>query len=599
MNKDNLTYQKNQSSRSQKILSTPKSCKILFQKFLFPVRSNKKPTVEKDVETWKHTEKDKKILVRSVEKLICGIDCGQAGLCVIDIDIYKKAFKENKKAQAILVWCLKNCLFRYQTPSGGWHFWLKGSVKTQNELFGCIDIKSVGGYVVVWDTPYQLINYDDYDDFYSNLPSTDLIPKNLLTEHKQNKIIQFGEGKNNKAIAQVTGYCANKNNIDIDARALATMINANKHRANWDAYGCAKDFLNTRYNKFYKPIIINDKDQQQKEIQTLINWGVAKVEYKRPKEFLPGIIPNAFSIWMSDTGLGKTTTIINIFTINWLTNTLPGTKITGNGKPFLYHGPENYIGLIQKRVKDAGGNLNTIEYFIDNRNRPMDVKKRLLNEGIINAIQSKQHGGIVIDRLYETLDDINKDTAKYLDPIREASMEYEVPVIGMCSQKKQKQHQTIIDQVKGDSNIAQTARAVVYLHEGKQLKQRVLVVPKNNLTGDLSKGFLTSMDTDDSPIHFEPIHGHYKSLLEQYAMGFAGMNTIPKKSDRAELIDLIKDRFEELGGDWKWSMNDFKVFLNSNTQKEWNKVGRTRLLKACGLMCNIPKNGTNYFLVKR
>ena len=341
------------------------------------------------------------------------------------------------------------------------------------------------------------------------------------------------------------------------------------------------------------------KDQQQKEIQTLINWGVAKVEYKRPKEFLPGIIPNAFSIWMSDTGLGKTTTIINIFTINWLTNTLPGTTLKGNGKPFLYHGPENYIGLIQKRVKDAGGNLNTIEYFIDNRNRPMDVKKRLLNEGIINAIQSKQHGGIVIDRLYETLDDINKDTAKYLDPIREASMEYEVPVIGMCSQKKQKQHQTIIDQVKGDSNIAQTARAVVYLHEGKQLKQRVLVVPKNNLTGDLSKGFLTSMDTDDSPIHFEPIHGHYKSLLEQYAMGFAGMNTIPKKSDRAELIDLIKDRFEELGGDWKWSMNDFKVFLNSNTQKEWNKVGRTRLLKACGLMCDIPKNGTNYFLVKR
>ena len=48
-----------------------------------------------------------------------------------------------------------------------------------------------------------------------------------------------------------------------------------------------------------------DKQQKTNPSDYQIICGPAKSEYPKPKELIPGIIPLAFSVWMSDTGLGR------------------------------------------------------------------------------------------------------------------------------------------------------------------------------------------------------------------------------------------------------------------------------------------------------
>ena len=105
---------------------TPQSAKDLFKDFLFPCDLKKIPDLEKG-KSWSVWAKDNsekwikntKKVIRSITSRLCGLDCGQANLVVVDIDQYKEDFKQSKEAQAFLKECLKRSQFVVKTPPRG------------------------------------------------------------------------------------------------------------------------------------------------------------------------------------------------------------------------------------------------------------------------------------------------------------------------------------------------------------------------------------------------------------------------------------------------------------------------------------------------
>lgn len=575
----------------QNLKTTPPNAKELFKAFLFPCRDDKSPALKKG-ESWEKDNPEKKPVVRSTDKPLCGLDCAEAGLVVVDIDTYKPEFKQSKPAQAFFAQCLKKSQFRYKTPRGGWHFFFKGRIKSRAPFPG-VEIKSVGGYVCMYAHPAELAGYETWEDFYHDLP------KWTFTEwgEKQSKHREFGPGKNNRAIPQRAGKAGANQSAKQAIKDLWEMFKKNQGRKEFNFIKHGEDYLKNYEKSFFiktPPENLNSSkpagEITEKKKKQIIQWVTAPKIQNTAKWLLPGFIPfGAYSVWAGPTGKGRTTTLVNILTLNALGKKLPGTDQKGDKRPFLYHGPENALSIIQKRVKDTGGVLSRDIEFLQMTDKSgkklpeMQIPQNSLSPAFLEAIFSRKFSAVVCDPMYLLLKDQNKGSAGVLMPLVQACLQTkDTAFIGVCHLKKAISDQEVIHHIRGDSDIVTLSRAVVYMREGKEKTKRVIVPLKNSLTGDLDTGFVTTMADNDSPLSFQHYTDNNFAILKEHAKPFSSFTDAPKDTARASLIADIKVKY--IGyGPGKWKTKDFKKWLEGHTKRPWNDMSRTRLMKEVGV----------------
>ena len=583
---------------------TPQSAKELFQDFLFPCHGNKTPDIQKG-QSWLFNPK-KAPPIRSIDKPLCGLDCGEAGLVVVDIDAYKEDFKNSKEAQDFLKECLKQSKFRYKTPRGGWHCFFKGHSKSFAPFPG-VEIKASGGYVVLYDHPAKLTNYENWQDFYKDLPEFNF--KEWGIKRKEHR--EFGPGKNNLAIPQRAWKAGAKASITKATKDIIEMFSKNQGRE-WDKQKHVADYLDN-LQKSWTPIpsqpfispFLNDEEYsktfQNQDQDQPISIVTSKPDTKEVKWLVPGLIPFSFySVWAGPTGKGRTTTLLNLLTLNAIGAKIPGTdNKKGDKRPFLYHGPENSLNIIQKRVIDAGGSLKDIHFFKQPDLPPMFISHKNLLKEFIKAIESKKFSAVVADTLYLLFKDQNKNAGDVLMPIIKALKTTETAFIGVCHLKKNIQDQEIIHHIRGDSDIVTYARSVVYLREGKEKTQRVIVPLKNSLSGDLDCGFVTTMANNDSPISFEHHEDDNFKILKEYGKPFSSFTEPAKNSKEDNLISDVLAVFKTTG---QWKTKDFYNWLhkkngNKKTTDDAKRKAGQRIMKKAGLKSEQNSSG-EWFLTE-
>ena len=569
--------------------TTPEDAKNLFYPFLFPCSQRKLPSV-KAGSSWEHENKENKPVFRGIDSPLCGLDCGQAGLVVADCDAYKKEFQKSKEAVAFFQECKKKTKFCYQTPSGGWHFFFKQPEKTVGcpRPFPGVEIKGIGGYVCLYQHPAPLGGFEDWGSFYNDLPVWD------FTEwgKEQAKQREFGPGKNNTAIPQRAGKAGAMKSFTQFTKDFKELLDKNANRPDFDWLKHGTD-LTQKFVQSYNqappdptpPPYLDNKQTKKATIE----WVTAPTPEKLPDWLLPDFIPySCQSVWAGPTGQGRTTTLLNLLTMNALEKTMPGTDQKGDGRPFLYHGPENALSMVQKRVKDAGGQLDKHIRFLQMTKKGQKLpkmmipKKDLLPE-FIKAIESELFSAVICDTLYLLFNDQNKGVSEVLLPISQALTKKKTAFIGVCHLKKQTKDQEIIHHIRGDSDIVTFARSVVYMREGKEKLQRVIVPLKNSFTGEVDTGFVTSMADNNSPITFQHHTENNFKILKEHAKAFDSYTDSPKDTSTKELEGDILMAFK-LHGDGKWTSDEFKKWIEKHTQKKWDNKKIQRILGKCGLI---------------
>ena len=337
------------------------------------------------------------------------------------------------------------------------------------------------------------------------------------------------------------------------------------------------------------------EDKQQKTNPSDITFENKEIT-EVPDCLIPGFIQNSFGVWAGMPGKGKSTTLHTALTLNALGKKLPGTNKKGNKKPFFYHSNEHNLGVLNKLITSLGGKPSEVFSYMQKKPlSPMAIARKYLMPSIIRASELGKFSAILIDRLYMLFTD-QKRVDEEIETLLRVAEVNKIPILGVCSLKKMVKDQEVLHHIWGHSDIVNFARYVAYMREGKEKNERVIVKLKNSY-GSEDDGFLTTKD-GDLPIDFEQKYGDKYAILNEFGKPWGSYTDAPR-NERGELIALIKARFTELGGDYKWLYDDFKIFLQSDTHKEWSKLSRNRLLKACGLVAKIPKNDTKYYLVER
>ena len=231
---------------------------------------------------------------------------------------------------------------------------------------------------------------------------------------------------------------------------------------------------------------------------------------------------------------------------------MPGTEQTGDGRPFLYHGPENASKIVKKRIKDAGGQLDKDVYYLKLQEKEglpiMQVPKDQLLPQILKAIESGEFSAVVLDTIYLLLKDQNSGVSDILMPLIHACHKVKTALIGVAHLKKSIADQEIIHHIRGDSDLVTLARSVIYMREGKEKSQRVIVPLKNSLTGDLDTGFVSSMADNDSPLTFQHYTDNNFKILKDHAKAFDSYTDSPKDTSTKELEGDILAAFATHGG---------------------------------------------------
>lgn len=151
-----------------KLFETPTFGKQIFKDFIFPCQQNKAPAIGESWKTWRGNTED---------ITLAGLDCGKAGLVVVDFDFYKSEFKKDRNALAFYHQVKIKSKFMQKTKSGGEHYFFR---RPEDRKIGCmnpfigVDIKGIGGYVCIYNVPFhQGANFETFSEFYKALPVFD------------------------------------------------------------------------------------------------------------------------------------------------------------------------------------------------------------------------------------------------------------------------------------------------------------------------------------------------------------------------------------------------------------------------------------------
>lgn len=197
---------------------TPEISKKIFQDYIFPCKKNKSPAIHKGT-SWQNWTGN------ITDKQLAGLNCEKADLVVIDFDIYKDEFKKSKESQSFYKEVKRHAVYMQRTQSGGEHFFFKQPFLKQNKIrnscpFPCVEIRGIGGYVCLYQTPFKfkekslepIKSLTDFSDFPLEL-------QNILKEKKTENTIPFKPGQNNRAIPYRAGK-ADINKIETDLQEL-------------------------------------------------------------------------------------------------------------------------------------------------------------------------------------------------------------------------------------------------------------------------------------------------------------------------------------------------------------------------------------------
>lgn len=525
-----------------------------------------------------------------------GLKLSSVPLCVLDFDIKSPEHPEGMSPATfqnlIKEFELNDYPFFTEGKSGnGGHFWFsdKNAPATEADMdfIQGIDYKVCSIIFLIHPLPFFLS--DDMRD----------VPEQYL---KRKKSFRGKPKRGRFHTQQKTTYQAMLNG-DAPAVFEAYHVAREKGQTKTEAFSVAGPSLNKmEHMPFPDQNLIPSKPVANTSDHN-VQFVTEPEQQPPPKWLLPDFIPfGCFSVWAGPTGKGRTTTLLNLLTMNARGVKLPGTDQVGDRRPFLYHGPENALAIIQKRVKDAGGDLKKDIHFLkmtneDGKKLPsMIIPNNMLLNLYIKAILSKVYSAIVSDTLYLLLKDQNQKAGEVFQPIFTACQESGSAFVGVGHLKKQIQDQEVIHHIRGDSDIVTYARSVVYMREGKEKNQRVIVPLKNSLTGNVDTGFVTKMRDNDSPIEFEHHTNSNFDILKEYGKPFSSFTDAPKDSAEENLISDIKTVFlgHESPG---WPLEDFKKWLNHRTGRPCSDTSRKRLLKRADL-CSRQK-GVKWFVQKR
>ena len=276
---------------------TPQNVKIFFKDYLFPCWSKedisglprsasylkaKSPRLPEG-NTWCAERKDKP-LYRSIEGAgLFGLDCGQAGLVVVDFDSYKSdSMNEKEKARFKEIYSLiikANSKYFVKTPSGGTHYFFRGSFPSKVPVVGC-DIKGQGGYVCLYSAPPEIEKHSSFESWRQALPAFGL----RINTPKKDDEASFGPGRNNHAIAVIGATCGHNINLRIIWNHLRALQSKNLNRgAGFNLLLNIEDFLGVIWKTAKKLKALSEGQKQiinsvSKSIHFLLNENISDMD---------------------------------------------------------------------------------------------------------------------------------------------------------------------------------------------------------------------------------------------------------------------------------------------------------------------------------
>ena len=257
---------------------TPAEVKAGFlKKALFPVTQDKIPAVKKGW-TWKHTERDKKPILRGTDSLLCGLDLGQLGLVVVDFDTQKPDFSE--EAEILRKFLAQQTDFRFKTPGGGDHFWFIGKAFNSRPWPGC-DIQGNNGAIYLYYNPAK--GFNTQEDFLRALPEwrDSWIRKAEGGELKSDpKNREFGPGKNNRAIPQRAGKAGKLACLKTAKKDLFDMIQKNPNNPELEKHidDYMGFFLKSYRGKLPDDLLMDGLKEQSKKLSKKLPADYLKAE---------------------------------------------------------------------------------------------------------------------------------------------------------------------------------------------------------------------------------------------------------------------------------------------------------------------------------
>ena len=301
-----------------------------------------------------------------------------------------------------------------------------------------IDIRTQGGQVVLYRPLPPAEIWEDLNQMPEDLF------KALCAQLKEKPKDDWKEGnRNNTLFKKVAMDMENNQGRNVPSiMDKAIKVGLSKSEVKKTAKSAAKTALQGNHGIDPGPEL-NGAGPPKEKATSGIEWVTAPKVQPTAKWLLPDFIPfGAYSVWAGPTGKGRTTTLLNILTLNARGEKLPGTDQKGDKRPFLYHGPENALSIIQKRVKDADGDLNKHIKFLqmtkDGEKLPeMTINNKDLQKELIRAIESKEFSAVVCDTIYLLLKDQNHNAGDVLLPIAQACQRAEnTACIGVAHLKK-------------------------------------------------------------------------------------------------------------------------------------------------------------------
>ena len=492
------------ASMPEKIKETPQNAKELFYKFLFPCKDNKHPDISAG-ESWLFDNKDKKPIVRSIEKPLCGVDCGHAGLIVVDIDSYKKEFKESKHARDFYKLCLKKSQFKYKTPSGGWHIFFKGQSKSFDPYPG-VEIKARGKYICLYDHPAKFYKYEDWTEFYKDLPEFNF--KEWGKEQKDKR--HFGPGKNNKAIPHRAGKAGAHADFQAMEKDLAELLFNNRNNTHdlkkhiADYAGKFKRSMLDYYTPKKTKIKIQEiGDNIQKEISFLKTTKLTKKDIKKPLAFMTDfLLDNEFNFLGGPTKLGKSRAMISMLATKL-------QSITATGLILSTENDQKTMMAPLLKELDAFNSFNFIndnvaKYFPKEAQHGPD-KSQFFVKRIWKILKENESRCLLIDPLPRFFDWNNEVTVTtFIDGLRQVAKDTKNCIIGIRNDGKEKNYEDV-HKTKGSSALVDIARQILRAipchrrsalgKENKKEKSFVIFTERSGLFKEVA--FLFKMEVRD------------------------------------------------------------------------------------------------------
>lgn len=450
------------------MIATPDSAKQLFQPFLFPCKDNKQPDVSKGL-SW--LQGSGKLTVRDTRKPLCGLDCGQAGLVVVDFDVYKESFKKSESAQSFYKECLRTCKFKVKTPSGGYHFFFRGSTKSFTPYPG-VDIKSQGGYVCLYSDPAK--GFENFKAFHQALPQWWFVSfgeetpgheRPLLRENKLKEHREFGPGQNNWAVPQRAGKAGSHKDFDAFENDLIDLMTKNR-----DNPKELKKHIKDYRQVFWRAVVWGTIPKKTKlKIQEIAEEGMKEVSYtetiqltendiKKPKAFIEDfLLDSEFNFVGGPTKLGKSRALLSML-----------SQELKEGQTGLILSTENDQETMMAPLLKELNAFTKFKFITDDAAKYFPKaakdgpqKAEVFVSRIRQILLCNPCRCFLIDPLPRFFDWNNEVTVTtFIDGLRAIAKETKTCIIGIRNDGKAKEYEDV-HKTKGSSALADIARQII------------------------------------------------------------------------------------------------------------------------------------------